>query len=110
MLDRSVLSSRYQLFHNYSIIDEYIIQLRESIDELERSVIAKYAKDSALISDNLGELASAYKEKNEIIEDFKTDNALLKNSLNIFSGGVKDRKSTRLNSSHTDISRMPSSA
>ena len=24
--------------------------------------------------------------------------------------GVKDRKSTRLNSSHTDISRMPSSA
>ncbi len=97
MLDRSVLSSRYQLFHNYSIIDEYIIQLRESIDELERSVIAKYAKDSALISDNLGELASAYKEKNEIIEDFKTDNALLKNSLNIFSGGVNEFMSNQEN-------------
>ena len=25
-------------------------------------------------------------------------------------GGIPDRKSTRLNSSHTDISRMPSSA
>ena len=26
------------------------------------------------------------------------------------AAGIKDRKSTRLNSSHTDISRMPSSA
>ena len=36
-------------------------------------------------------------------------------SLNLQTGGstglsIKDRKSTRLNSSHTDISRMPSSA
>ena len=28
----------------------------------------------------------------------------------VFSRGIADRKSTRLNSSHTDISRMPSSA
>ena len=28
----------------------------------------------------------------------------------LFFSGVGDRKSTRLNSSHTDISRMPSSA
>ena len=27
-----------------------------------------------------------------------------------YTSGMKDRKSTRLNSSHTDISRMPSSA
>ena len=31
-------------------------------------------------------------------------------SLEIMNGKGKDRKSTRLNSSHTDISRMPSSA
>ena len=30
--------------------------------------------------------------------------------LGLFSGHFGDRKSTRLNSSHTDISRMPSSA
>ena len=37
--------------------------------------------------------------------------ALLHHAINIsFSEGLKDRKSTRLNSSHTDISRMPSSA
>ena len=28
----------------------------------------------------------------------------------VYSSETKDRKSTRLNSSHTDISRMPSSA
>ena len=28
----------------------------------------------------------------------------------LWVGNVRDRKSTRLNSSHTDISRMPSSA
>ena len=27
-----------------------------------------------------------------------------------FAGGIEDRKSTRLNSSHTALSRMPSSA
>ena len=33
-----------------------------------------------------------------------------KNTDNITTYGMGDRKSTRLNSSHTDISRMPSSA
>ena len=32
------------------------------------------------------------------------------NDINVYSHIVGDRKSTRLNSSHTDISRMPSSA
>ena len=30
--------------------------------------------------------------------------------MELFAGILEDRKSTRLNSSHTDISRMPSSA
>ena len=32
------------------------------------------------------------------------------NKIVYFVRGMRDRKSTRLNSSHTDISRMPSSA
>ena len=41
----------------------------------------------------------------------KIDPATLPQLPNIhYLGGKKDRKSTRLNSSHTDISRMPSSA
>ena len=30
--------------------------------------------------------------------------------VNVLNGGLKDRKSTRLNSSHSSVSRMPSSA
>ena len=46
---------------------------------------------------------------------FLSDNKVIMNIKNGFSGGfsfwyTSDRKSTRLNSSHTDISRMPSSA
>ena len=45
--------------------------------------------------------------------DFLTmhkDNELLKEVIRLALDPFTDRKSTRLNSSHTDISRMPSSA
>ena len=50
---------------------------------------------------------------NEEISDLLDDiSYAAKNSPNreYFMGSIVDRKSTRLNSSHTDISRMPSSA
>ena len=37
-------------------------------------------------------------------------NTVGQQAVNTLAGPNKDRKSTRLNSSHTDISRMPSSA
>ena len=44
--------------------------------------------------------------------DVKSGTAAANTTTTIFGGParIKDRKSTRLNSSHTDISRMPSSA
>ena len=49
-----------------------------------------------------------------ILENKKTDSTELRvvgsNITKNVWGQLKDRKSTRLNSSHTDISRMPSSA
>ena len=41
-----------------------------------------------------------------LLKNLNTTRALV----NVFIDGEEDRKSTRLNSSHTDISRMPSSA
>jgi len=90
MLDRNVLSSRYQLYHNYSLIDNFLDQLAASINELEHSNIARVTNKSVFISDSMTKLVDAFKEKSAIIEDFKTDNALFKNSLNIFSHGVND--------------------
>ena len=40
----------------------------------------------------------------------KTQDKILVKEYEIWDLVLKDRKSTRLNSSHTDISRMPSSA
>ena len=37
-------------------------------------------------------------------------NAMCRTTKHVLSNIITDRKSTRLNSSHTDISRMPSSA
>ena len=47
---------------------------------------------------------------NEEINKLKLEIEELKNKNNELEEKLKDRKSTRLNSSHTDISRMPSSA
>ena len=49
-----------------------------------------------------GEILKAYEENGSIRKAAA--------ALSISSSTVQDRKSTRLNSSHTDISRMPSSA
>ena len=51
-----------------------------------------------------------------ISHELRTPLTSIRGSLSLISGGAagtasdRDRKSTRLNSSHTDISRMPSSA
>ena len=44
------------------------------------------------------------------IYEFENDLTGILNNPALFGKGMRDRKSTRLNSSHTDISRMPSSA
>ena len=53
------------------------------------------------INSNFDEIYS-----NVAASNFKFTN----NDMSVVSGNITDRKSTRLNSSHTDISRMPSSA
>ena len=52
------------------------------------------------------EQKEAVKEK----EDGARGKDVQQHEFNDLKGEDKDRKSTRLNSSHTDISRMPSSA
>ena len=69
------------------------------------------------------ELNSLVKEFNDSVDFFMTSNSKIKLFIPQLHGSLKrytkeeirkdiilDRKSTRLNSSHTDISRMPSSA
>ena len=50
-----------------------------------------------------------FDDKNTFLRTFK-DQGISMDKIHVIRAGNIDRKSTRLNSSHTDISRMPSSA
>ena len=62
--------------------------------------------DFTKILDKAKELEAKMKESQEKIKNIQVEGASGSNSVKV----TLDRKSTRLNSSHTDISRMPSSA
>ena len=72
-------------------------------------IIKRYLEPIEIIS-----FDSIYAIKKDFFIDGKNNNDIIfylsDDFKNIFLPMVKDRKSTRLNSSHTDISRMPSSA
>ena len=70
-------------------------------------------EEAAWIAEFLGAACEALLTSDESVNaeaaaGFRLCNSLLLDKIAIASG--EDRKSTRLNSSHTDISRMPSSA
>ena len=64
----------------------------------------KYVIDGMMHSDGNIETSTYLSSSERLVDDFQE--ICLKAGYNC----TKDRKSTRLNSSHTDISRMPSSA
>ena len=76
-----------------------------------RNAVMKAADEIAEQTNNVGLLFGSITEDNDLIGTDIHNSALL-----CFDGVIQfiqnktDRKSTRLNSSHTDISRMPSSA
>ena len=82
--------------------------------------LAKYLNGTISFSEfenNISPLATEDMRNDEVIRDvwhiiYQYDNDILTGDSNYVARIKKriDRKSTRLNSSHTDISRMPSSA
>ena len=90
-----------------------LTSILEVITELER--MGDYAKGIGRININLGP-ESRLKPPAELIEMAETGVDMLHRALEAFVTGDEgmareiDRKSTRLNSSHSSVSRMPSSA
>ena len=97
------------LIDNIEIISTYLnsnewIELRDKIKQESLDVIISQTDKKGYLRTSKNGLQHFVHKKGEAPEDFKTESPQL---LFIKS---QDRKSTRLNSSHTDISRMPSSA
>ena len=113
---------------------EFLASLRPKLQELKEAAaasflpklqeaITKIVKEAfPTIKTGVGEVGSALGDASKTIANAITDSVNLKNLATLFENastnirimgsiiGNVDRKSTRLNSSHTDISRMPSSA
>ena len=87
--------------------------VRIGMDGLEIDLEPKQRNESEDFDANLAELMDD-KElatlATDLIADFDKDMSDRKDWVQTYIDGLKDRKSTRLNSSHSQQSRMPSSA
>jgi signal transduction histidine kinase len=79
VLHRDVLSARAGLLRNYDPLVQEVASLREAIGQLRHSV-SDDAEEAAAID----QFAGAVKQQETLIEEFKSDNALLQNSLRHF--------------------------
>ena len=77
------------------------IQFREALREAMSEEMRRDG-NIFLMGEEVAEYNGAYKVSQGMLDEFGPNR--------VIDTPISDRKSTRLNSSHTDISRMPSSA
>ena len=85
------------IFKKNDIRGVYPDQLNEEIVEKIGYLFSTYLKPQSAIAIAVDSRLSSNEIRDALV-------------IGLNKGGIIDRKSTRLNSSHTDISRMPSSA
>jgi diguanylate cyclase (GGDEF)-like protein/PAS domain S-box-containing protein len=88
LLNEQVITSRYELQHNYDAIDDYAGTLQELMAALRAGPIVSFGDARGDILRLLAEHADIVTRKVALLEDYKTDNALLKNSLQHLPHGV----------------------
>ncbi len=81
-LDGNLIKLRHRLLNNYDPIVYGLERMRDNIADL-RNLAAELEKDPQLMR-GIGLLADRFEQKAEVIEEFKSHNALLKNSLYYF--------------------------
>jgi len=83
-LHRDVLRARAGLLRNYDPLVQSVAGLRAAVNDL--AAVRAIASDEASeeIGDRLAGLAAAVAEQEDLVERFKSDNALLQNSLSYF--------------------------
>ncbi len=81
----SVLKLRYGLVHNYDGINAALARMRDAKTTLESGETALPGSAGEELDDAFAAFAKALDDHEEIVERFKSDNAVLKNSLQHFS-------------------------
>ena len=83
-LNRDVLLARAGLLPHYDSLSEAIDGLYRALEDLESWNAAASEELAAAIGGHIAELSRAVREKETLVEYFKADNALLRNSLMYF--------------------------
>ena len=96
--EQSALEAELALLENADRIGEALTELRNALDEDERGVLVRLRNAETAF----GHLRTSCPAAAEIADRLRPVVLELKD--------LRDRKSTRLNSSHSTSSRMPSSA
>lgn len=81
LLNEQILTSRYELQHDYDPGDAYLRSLNEIMLAVRDGPLGEFDVDHTIITRALAAIEDAVKKKTALLDDFKTDNALLKNSL-----------------------------
>lgn len=85
-LNQDVIRARYRLLVNYDPLVEAIVKSDRLLQQLQQTQHHDHGGEprSAEIDEKLQHLANTLKQKSTIVEYFKSDNAVLKNSLSYY--------------------------
>jgi len=94
-INQSVLMAHFELHHNYTPLSMARRELQTAVQQLRSGSFGNYANKERKIDAKLAELEDAVLKKMVILEDFKTDNALVKNSLQLLPHALHEFKISR---------------
>ncbi len=76
-----ILESRYGLSTDYDDLAHLVVKIQHLVDEFSTGKLAEYALQNAVINQQLQALYSQLALKLEVVENFKSHNAILRNSI-----------------------------
>lgn len=91
-INQSVLMAHFELHHNYTPLSMARRELQSAVQQLRAGPFGNYANKEHHIDKKLIELEDAVQKKMFMLEDFKTDNALVKNSLQLLPHALHEFK------------------
>ncbi len=92
-VNQSVLRARYELLSSYDIMVQAMKQQEELQTEL--ASLPGYIANQGQLQNNLDKNAEAFEQKYQLLEQFKTQNAVLKNSLTYLPNLVQELRSNK---------------
>ncbi|QWW72296.1 two-component system VirA-like sensor kinase [Rhizobium sp. WYJ-E13] len=89
-LQRDVLQARAGLLRNYDPLVKSIVDLHRTIDDLRPLFVDSGVETSSALDAELSTLAASVDMDEQLVERFKTENALLQNSLSLANQMLSD--------------------